>query len=223
MAVNALGILGADRRIEAPLLERAVSLLRIAVQDDPGTQLPWGCVANRPALRCVFARLHAALGNDDLRRAQELAEWLVMQLNPNDNHGLRGTRARLYLAAEQPDRAIALTDRYPEDFAEVSLNRVLALFMGQRRGDALTAFSDAARKHPVALKRDQQIALPGTVEGSGPFSEGASRVMPWKHHRDPATRRTRPRRGRANCRHGCSHAVLFIVARQNLDRERRIR
>jgi tetratricopeptide (TPR) repeat protein len=152
MAVNALGILGADRRIEAPLLERAVSLLRIAVQDDPGTQLPWGCVANRPALRCVFARLHAALGNDDLRRAQELSEWLVLQLNPNDNHGLRGTLARLYLAAEQPDRAIALTDRYPEDFAEVSLNRVLALFMGQRRGDALTAFSDAARKHPVALK-----------------------------------------------------------------------
>ena len=152
MAVNALGVLGAPQRIEAPLLERASALLRMAVEDDPLAQVPWGCVANRPALRCLAARLHAALESGDSAQALESAEWLVLRLNPNDNHGMRGTLARLYLAAGQAEQAIALTDRYPDDFTEMSLNRVLALFMGQRRGEALTSFAEAVRNHSAAVK-----------------------------------------------------------------------
>jgi hypothetical protein len=152
MAVNALGVLGAQQRIEAPLLERASVLLRMAVGDDQLAQVPWGCVANRPALRCVAARLHATLESGDAALARELAEWLVLRLNPNDNHGMRGTLARLYLAAGQAEQAIALSDRYPDDFAEMSLNRVLALFMGQRRGEALTSFAEAVRNHSAAVK-----------------------------------------------------------------------
>ena len=152
MVVNALGVLGAQQRIEAPLLERASALLRMAVEDDRLAQSRGSCVANRPALRCVAARRHAALESGDAALARELAEWLVLRLNPNDNHGMRGTLARLYLAAGQAEQAIALTDRYPDDFAEMSLNRVLALFMGQRRGEALTLFAEAVRNHSAAVK-----------------------------------------------------------------------
>ena len=152
MAVNALGVLGAEQRLEAPLLDRAITLLRLALQDDAQAEVPWGCLANRPALRCVAARAHAALAAGAWSQAQELAEWLVLRLNPNDNHGLRGALARLYLAAKQTDEAIALSERYPDDLAEMTLNRVLALYMAERRGESLMAFADAARNHPAAVK-----------------------------------------------------------------------
>ena len=152
MAVNALDVLGAERRIEAPLLERAIALLRLALRDDAQAQLPWMCLANRPASRCVAARLQMALAAGESSRALELAEWLVLRLNPTDNHGMRGALARLYLAANRADQAIALAERYPDDLAEMALNRVLALYMGGRRGEALTAFADAARSHPAAVK-----------------------------------------------------------------------
>ncbi len=152
MAVHALGVLGAEQRIEAPLLERAIALLQLALQDDAQAQVPWICLGNRPALRCVAARVHAALAAGESSQALELAEWLVLRLNPTDNHGLRGALARLYLMTNRVDQAIALTERYPDDLAEMTLNRVLALYMGERRGEALTAFADAARRHPVAVK-----------------------------------------------------------------------
>jgi tetratricopeptide (TPR) repeat protein len=152
MAVNALDVLGAEQRIEAPLLERAIALLRLALRDDAQAQVPWMCLANRPALRCVAARLQMALAAGESSRALELAEWLVLRLNPTDNHGMRGALARLYLAANRADQAIALAEHYPDDLAEVALNRVLALYMGGRRGEALTAFADAARRHPAAVK-----------------------------------------------------------------------
>jgi len=152
MAVHALDMLGAQQRIEVPLLDRAIALLRIAVRDHPDSQVPWVCLDNRPALRCVAARLHLALSEADAALALELAEWLVLRLNPNDNHGMRGTLVRLYLAAGQADKAITLTNRYPDDFAEMSLSRVLALFVVERRGDALVSLANAARNHPVAVR-----------------------------------------------------------------------
>jgi tetratricopeptide (TPR) repeat protein len=152
MAVNALGVLGAEQRIEAPLLERAITVLRLALQDDEQMQAPWMCLANRPALRCIVARVHAALASGESPRALELAEWLVLRLNPQDNHGLRGALARLYLEANRADQAIVLTERYADDIAEMTLNRVLALYVRERRGEALTAFADAARRHPAAVK-----------------------------------------------------------------------
>ncbi len=152
MAVHALDMLGAQQRIEVPLLDRAIALLRIAVRDHPDSQVPWVCLDNRPALRCVAARLHVALSEADGALALELAEWLVLRLNPNDNHGMRGTLVRLYLAAGQADKAITLSDRYLDDYAEMSLSRVLALFVGERRGDALVSLAEAARNHPVAVR-----------------------------------------------------------------------
>ena len=75
----------------------------------------------------------------------------MIALNPNDNHGIRESLTRAYLARGWPEKALALTDRYPDDFCGPTLNRILALVRIERRGDALTALRDAARHHRTAI------------------------------------------------------------------------
>lgn len=152
MAARSLGLLGIEEAIMLPLLDRAVALLRLHVEASGARQLPWGFLENRPALRCVAARTHYALDHDDRDTALRLAEWLVKELNPNDNHGLRGPLMRLYVQAGRHNDAIALGERYPDDFAELALTHVLALYGAGRTEEAAAALRAAARDHPRAVK-----------------------------------------------------------------------
>lgn len=152
MGVGALRMFGAEPTVIIPLLDRAVALLRLCLGTDAPPLLPWGFIDHRPALRCVAARIEAAVHADDLASATTLAEWLVLQLNPNDNHGLRFDLSRMYLRARTPEKVIALAEKYPNDGAELMFNRVLALFMLGRTSEALTAFKQAAGENPKVLK-----------------------------------------------------------------------
>jgi len=152
MAVQALGLLGAEHAIMVPLLDRAVALLRLHVEASGARQLPWGFVENRPALRSLATRVHHALDEGDRETALRLARWLVLDLNPNDNHGLRGALMRLYVEAGSYDDAIALGRRYPGDFAELTLTHVLALYCAGRTEEAATALRTAAAVHSRAVK-----------------------------------------------------------------------
>jgi tetratricopeptide (TPR) repeat protein len=152
MAVHGIRLLGIEQTIELPLLDRAVELLRQHVEASGARQLPWGFLENRPALRCVAARAQYALDHHDADTAIRLSQWLVDELNPNDNHGLRGALMRLYVAAGRYDDAIALGQRYPDDFAELTLTHVLALYCAGRADEAAAALRAAARKHSRAVK-----------------------------------------------------------------------
>lgn len=152
MALHALGVLGAEQEIIVPLLDRTVSLLHLHVEASGAQQLPWGFMQNRPALRCVSARLHHALEADDRATALRLAEWLVLKLNPHDNHGWRGPLMRLYVQVNRHADAIALAQRYPGDLAELTLTNVLALYCASRHDAAHAALLAAAADHPRAVK-----------------------------------------------------------------------
>jgi tetratricopeptide (TPR) repeat protein len=147
MAVHGLGLLGANDVVMVPLLDRAVALLRLHVDAAGARRLPWGFLENRPALRSVAARVHAALEADDRDTALPLAEWLVRELNPNDNHGLRGPLMRMYVQAGRYDDAIALAQCCPEDFTELALTHVLALYCAGHADAAAAALRQAAAGH----------------------------------------------------------------------------
>ncbi len=151
MGVGGLGLLGIEQAFMLPLLDRAVDLLRKHVEASGARQLPWGFLENRPALRCVAARAQHALDHDDHDTALRLAQWLVLELNPNDNHGLRGPLMRLYVQAGRYDEAIALASRYPDDFADLTLTHVLALYCAGRIDEAAAALRAAATRHQRAV------------------------------------------------------------------------
>jgi len=79
-------------------------------------------------------------------------EWLVMTLNPNDNQGLRSPLAHLYIQLGAAEKAVALTDRYPDDFADMQYARALALYVTGETGKALQTLDDARRRFPKVLR-----------------------------------------------------------------------
>jgi hypothetical protein len=80
-----------------------------------------------------------------------LAERLIA-LNPAENQFVREPLTRTYLVRASPDKALALAERYPEDFCGPTLNRILALVRLGRRGEALVALRDVASRHRVAVE-----------------------------------------------------------------------
>lgn len=138
--------------MEDILLGHAVAVLRkvLAEQKAERCKLEWGWMENRPALRLVMQLI------DVLRYTDEelaLLEWFVLTLNPNDNGGHRERLVHAYCEANRPVDALAICDRYPgDDLPGTLYGRVLALFLLDRRGDAVAALSHAAKRLPKVLK-----------------------------------------------------------------------
>src|SRR6266496_1923606 len=156
MAVEALQPIGADATLLEPLLARGVALLEANLNAAPsgnGT-FQWDWMENRPALRMLAHLAYRAFGAMDsggpCERAIALGERMLA-FNPNDNHFAREPLTRAYLKSGRPQAAIALTDRYPDDFCGPTLNRVLALVRLDRRGEALASLRAAAKHHRVAI------------------------------------------------------------------------
>lgn len=133
-----------------PLYERAEQLLRTVLKANgaEGKRLEWGWLENRPALSLLANRI--ARDPDDAVDEAQLArlEWLVLTLNPNDNQGFRDVLMRAYLHRAQVHAALALSDRYPQDFGSMRHNRVLALFAAGRKQEALDALRAAMEDAP---------------------------------------------------------------------------
>jgi tetratricopeptide (TPR) repeat protein len=157
MAIEALPSLGTDTTVLEPMLDRGIALLKANLNagNAVNVRLPWTSLENRPALRMLahlaFRARHATNGAVGNPRFLELAEWLIA-LNPSDNHGVREHLAGAYLARGTPENALALAERYPNDFCGMTLSGILALYRLGRRGDALQALHTAARDHAVAIK-----------------------------------------------------------------------
>lgn len=80
----------ADLLRQAPLAERAAELLRLLLEaQTTPLPVPWGIMDNRPVLRPIAHLAYVCKEAGKWDRFMELARWLVLELNPNDNHGLR--------------------------------------------------------------------------------------------------------------------------------------
>lgn len=153
-ALYALPVPGAAARmLWTPLLERGEALLRLTLAQSGGEggRVPWAWHENRPALRLLVSlvRARAEAGDSDGERA--LLEWLVLVLNPEDNHGLRHALCRSYFAAGRAADALAVCDRYPDDAVQITFDRVLALFQLGHHDAAQAALADAVRAFPEVL------------------------------------------------------------------------
>lgn len=137
-----------------PILERGCALVRLALErgEPAGLPLPWVILDNRPALRLIAALFYLRQDQQRFDEARDIARWMVFALNPNDNHGLREDLSRLCLAAGDAAAALEVCDRYPDDMLlGTRLDRVLALFILQRRDEAETALREVTARFVHAL------------------------------------------------------------------------
>jgi tetratricopeptide (TPR) repeat protein len=137
-----------DEWLLAPLLERAVTIVRTSLDARPNGRVEWGFTANRPALRLLT---QAGLRFDRMGRAAEAADlfdW-VLRLNPDDNQGHRGWLVNHYLKAGDDERALAVSPHLEEDaLVDTSFGRALALWRLGRLEEAKKQLSAAARETP---------------------------------------------------------------------------
>lgn len=157
LAVDVLRDIITDKTLLDPLLARGVALLDANIAAAGGSEgtMSWLSLQNRPALRLLAHRTFRALDDPEHGVASDhfigLAEKLL-KLNPHDNHGIREALSRAYLARGWPEKAIALTDRYPDDFCGPALNRILALVMSGRDADAQSELAAVYKSHEVAIR-----------------------------------------------------------------------
>ncbi|NIK12438.1 tetratricopeptide repeat protein [Alkalibacillus almallahensis] len=106
------------------LMEKAISLGREqidlqAIYDD---EMPWAVIENRPWFRAIEALGDFHNYMEDLDEAVELYEWLLFDLNPNDNQGIRYRLIICYLALNRLSDAKKLLTEYDEPSMSWSLN-----------------------------------------------------------------------------------------------------
>ncbi len=149
-AIGELGMGVFTENLERSVLDRAERLLRevLCANHAEGKRLEWGWLQNRPALHLLGERI-AIDARQSLDEAQVARlEWLVCELNPGDNQGFRHALVRAYLQTGRVADALALTERYPDDFAAMQYNHALALFAAGQGGAALVALRDAVAAYP---------------------------------------------------------------------------
>jgi hypothetical protein len=102
---------------------------------------------------------------DNWERFMALAHWLVFELNPKDNHGLRGDLSCAYVRYERWHDVLALQAQYPDDTnPALKLNIVLAtLGLGEQQKAAQLLYL-AKIGHPILLKMLLQKTLPKAVK-----------------------------------------------------------
>ena len=137
--------------MESQLLTHAFFLLETVIADNKaqGSQLAWGWLENRPALRLLESYINSL---DDIAEELRLLEWLVLVLNPDDNQGLRESLARLLIESGRAEEALGLCDRYPDDsLGAMQYARVLALHQLAHFDEAAIALDIARDQRPKFL------------------------------------------------------------------------
>ncbi|ERS85700.1 SEC-C metal-binding domain-containing protein [Halomonas sp. PBN3] len=126
--------------------ERVIAHLLAALP--AGGQLPWAWLEHRPLLRLMR---EMALGQEDPDEEIELLTR-VLTLCPDDNLGVRGPLVNALLQAGHDEPALAICERYPDDFLpETRYGRVLALIRLNRLHEAKEALATAYQALPKVL------------------------------------------------------------------------
>jgi tetratricopeptide (TPR) repeat protein len=170
MAVDTIGWAGVEERLLVPMAERAAEQLRLTIdsKQSGSVQCPWGVMSNRPILRPIAHLAFVFLETGNWQRFVELAQWLVFELNPNDNHGLRTDLSSAYVRLERWTEVLALNDRYANDMQPtLALNAVLATLALGEISKAQSMARQAKKDYPVALKMLMEAQLKPVKADSG--------------------------------------------------------
>lgn len=107
----------------------------------------WGIVETRPYMRARNELAMALLCAGQLREsAAEFAA--ILELNPNDNQGVRDYLLGVYLALNDLDGAASLYRQYHDNSATFVWGRVFLLMLNGRRAEAKKALEKAFRNNP---------------------------------------------------------------------------
>jgi tetratricopeptide (TPR) repeat protein len=148
----------------------------------------WGMLETRPFMRTLWDLAQALTDcGRDLESIQTLERML--ELNPNDNQGIRYPLIGLLLANVQLEKAARLLERYPEDSAVILWAQVLERFLVNDGTGALRALDEARNCNPYAEdylsgRRKLPRHLPDTYR----FGEDSEGVI-CAHELEPALRR----------------------------------
>jgi len=128
--------------------ERALGEVRF--REDRGRF--WGLVETRPYMRARSELAMALIGAGKTREAAQEFQ-AMLELNPNDNQGVRDYLLGLYLALSELDRAASLFRQYEEDSSAVfAWGRVFLLMLSGKRAEAVGALEQAFRTNPWTAK-----------------------------------------------------------------------
>jgi hypothetical protein len=154
MAADTVHWAGVQQRLLMPLAERAAEQLRITLESREGgaVQCPWGVMSHRIALRPVAHLAFVCAETANWQRFMELAHWLVLELNPHDNHGFRDGLSCAYVRFERWGDVLSLSARYPDDMPTLALNAVLATFVQGHTAEAAKLLKLAQETYPAAVK-----------------------------------------------------------------------
>ncbi len=110
-------------------------------------KLEWGWLQNRPFLR-AYHGLATALMEDGLLGEAAVILNNILDLNPNDNQGVRMLLVSCGFGLRRPGDALRVCERYPDDAPDLRFGRALALFQLDRPDEAEAAYRDAAAEWP---------------------------------------------------------------------------
>ena len=164
---------GLDDLLLGPLLTRHETIVTSACPMSAKRALPWVIERNRLALRGLMRTLQWRLARNERVCALGTAEALL-ELNRDDEHGVRFMLMNEYLRAGRDEKALALAEQYPNDLApETRFGAVLALVRLRRLQEAERALHTASSDLP----KTAQYLLPprirrprvsqGTIEVGG--------------------------------------------------------
>ena len=156
--VDALAMLA---QIESLTLKDYVAAIRRAVEAgrrDLGAEYFederghfWGLIETRPFMRAMADLVFALLDwgtPEQIEEAIDVQEEML-ELNPNDNQGVRDILAGCYLRRKRYDDTARLLERYKDDWMAVTCwSRVLLAFATGAEGEAARLFKDARKQNP---------------------------------------------------------------------------
>ena len=103
----------------------------------------WGVVETRPYMRVRHELVQFLLANDKREEAVKESE-AMLELNPNDNQGVRDRLLGIYLELDDLEGARRLFDQYEQEtFATFAWGRVLERFLARALGEAIAAYRRA--------------------------------------------------------------------------------
>jgi SEC-C motif len=150
---------GLDDLLLGPVLARNETIIADVCPNTTKTAVPWVIAGNRPALRGLVRTFQWRLARNERDTAVLTAERL-MDLNRDDNHGLRFMLMNEYLRDGKDAKALALAEQYPHDLApETRFGAVLALVRMQRMPEAERALHAAHSDLP----KTAQYLLPARI------------------------------------------------------------
>lgn len=134
------------------LLERGIDLLLLVKEPfELEDTLPWGVLENRPALRLLVNFIYNCDEVYGLGIESLMSMSLYLELNPDDNHGVRYLLVTDYLHLNQPREAIKLAKFHLDDSScLMQLSLLLAFFM-VNKNSAKNYLRDIAAQQKVAL------------------------------------------------------------------------